>query len=703
MRHIISKEKLLYGGDYNPEQWLDCPEILAEDIKMMRDAHINTVTMGVFSWSALEREEGKYDFGWLAERIDTLYQNGISTILATPSGAKPKWLADKYPEVLRTDPMGLRARYGFRHNHCMSSPVYREKIYEMDRRLSAAFGTHPGVIAWHINNEMQGACFCPLCQARFRIWLKDRYGSIDAVNRAWNTAFWSHTYNSFDQIEAPMANGELMLHGLTLDWMRFTTWQHKDFTQSEINAIRAGGSRLPVTMNMMYDFDGLDYKEFADQMDYVSWDNYPAWHKKPERVTAADTAFEHDFFRSLKRQPFLMMESCPSATNWQSVSMLKRPGMLEAQELQAIAHGADGSLYFQIRQSRGASEKFHGAVIDHYGGRDTRVFRECVKTGADLEKIKEVTGSRTVSPAAVIFDTVSRWAMEGSQGPRNAGLHYRETCKKAASALQAYGVNADIIPAAWDFAYGDPEEGPQFYRVLICPMLYMTDAAAEEKLRKFAAAGGTLILTYWTGIADQTDLCYIGGTPHGLMEAAGVRAEEIDALYDGMSNSGEAVPGQNILPARSYQCENLCELERLSAGTEAVLIYGSDFYQGKAALTVHKYGSGRVYLVAADFEQDLWTDLVRGALREQGVRPILGNGTRSARPDQRDVSSSRKVSLPEEVFVTSRRSGNAVYLFLQNFGRETVRFPFPEEAEVLLGTGGEIEPFGTVVLKISLH
>ena len=362
-------DKLLHGGDYNPEQWLKRPDILAKDIDMLEESGCNVVSLGIFSWSTLEPEEGVFNFGWLQEIIDKLYKRGISTILATPSGARPKWMADKYPEVLRVDETRHRALFGFRHNHCYTSPVYREKVHIINKKLAQEVATHPGVILWHISNEYGGECHCPLCQEAFRNWLKEKYQTIENLNDQWCTTFWSHTYNSFDQIESPSKIGETQLHALNLDWKRFVTHQTADFIHQEIAALREGGSTLPTTANLMHYFGGLDYFKIAKEIDVGSWDTYPTWHKEAVIDTAYDNGMCHDLMRSLKGKPFFQMESCPTSTNWQSVSKLKKPGMLFAQSMQAIAHGGEGALYFQIRQSRGASEKFHGAVIDHYGGR----------------------------------------------------------------------------------------------------------------------------------------------------------------------------------------------------------------------------------------------------------------------------------------------------------------------------------------------
>lgn len=394
MEKEVNFGKLLHGGDYNPEQWLDYPEILEQDLAYFKKARINEVSLGMFSWAFLEPEEGVFRLERLKEVIDRLYENEIVVMLSTPTAARPRWMAEKYPEVLRVNAARERNLYGERHNHCYTSPVYREKTRIINTKLAEMFKDHPGVISWHISNEYGGECHCPLCQEAFRGWVKKKYGTLERLNRAWNTGFWSHTYQSFDQVESPSPKGDSSLHGLNLDWKRFVTDQTADFVKWEIKALRDAGAEQPSTINMMYNFTGLNYYKFADVIDFVSWDNYPTWHKEAETVTAMDTGMQHDIMRSIQKKPFYLMESCPSATNWQSVSKLKKPGMLQAASLQAVAHGSDSVLYFQMRQSRGASEKFHGAVIDHYGGSDTRVFREVTKVGVALEQLQEVNGSQ---------------------------------------------------------------------------------------------------------------------------------------------------------------------------------------------------------------------------------------------------------------------------------------------------------------------
>ena len=659
----------IYGGDYNPEQWLNSPEILQQDIEYMKAAHINEVTLGVFSWSMLEPREGEYQLEWLEKIIDNLYENGISVILSTPSAARPKWLSDRYPEVLRVNANRSKNLFGGRHNHCYTSPVYREKVSKIDRILSERLGKHPAVILWHISNELGGECHCELCQKAFQGWLKKKYKTIDALNEAWNTIFWSHVYQDFEQVESPSPLGEKDLHGLSLDWKRFVTDQTADFVAAEKKAIREGGSTLPVTINMMYDFQGLNYHKFKPLIDIVSWDNYPTWHKYEVETTALDTALQHDFMRSLLQKPFLLMESSPTYTNWQSVSKLKRPGVLNAASLQAIAHGSDSVQYFQIRQSRGATEKFHGAVIDHYGGMDTRVFREVTQVGKELLAIAQVAGSTTKARVAIIHDCESRWAMEDAFGPRNKGLHYMDAVKKIYGGLRKLGLDVDFL---------DMEESLEGYDMIFAPMLYMFRAGIEDKIRSYVADGGTFVMTYWSGIVNDTDLCYLGGTPHALTDVFGLRSTELDALYDGDENEGIPVQKESW-QEQGYQCSNFCDLIKTSTA-EALLQYSSDFYEGYPALTRNTFGSGKAYYVCADFEQCFYDDFCRKLVKEAGIELLCEK-------------------IEEGLSVTTREDEDNRYVFVQNFCDKAVPFKLTSpDYQVLSGNyDGMIGSYETVV------
>ena len=257
--NIFDMKNLCYGGDYNPEQWINYDGIWDEDIRLMKKAHINCVTLGVFSWSMLEKEEGVFDFSWLDEIIEKLYKNGIYVILATPSGARPPWLAQKYPEVLRVREDRTKHLYGRRHNHCLTSPIYREKVAKIDEELGIRYGKHPAVIMWHISNEFSGDCHCPHCQEKFREWLKIKYhNNLDELNHAWWSTFWSHRYTDWSQIESPSTIGENIVHAHNLDWTRFTSDMTIDFFNNEVSAVRKY-SDLPVTANLM-DYEWIDRK-----------------------------------------------------------------------------------------------------------------------------------------------------------------------------------------------------------------------------------------------------------------------------------------------------------------------------------------------------------------------------------------------------------------------------------------------------------
>lgn len=668
----MEKKYLMHGGDYNPEQWLDMPEILETDIERFKEAKINTVSVGIFSWAKLEPREGVYEFGWLEDVINRLYENGISVILATPSGARPHWMADRYPEVLRVNEMRQRNLFGGRHNHCLTSPVYREKVRLINTELVKRLGGHPAMKLWHISNEYGGECHCPLCQNAFREWLRRKYKTIDALNDSWCTTFWSHTYDSFEQVESPSPLGERSIMGLKMDWKRFTSDQTIDFMEHEIAALRAAGSDKPVTTNLMYHFEQIDYFKLAEKIDVASWDSYPIWHKREEWETARDTAFWHDVIYGLKRKPFILMESCPGATNWQPVSKLKRPGMLEASSLQTIAHGADGAMYFQMRKGRGAEEKFHGAVLDHYDGRDVRTFQEVCSAGRMLEALGEVTGAEKPAEAAVLYDWENCWALGVSRGPRNQDMHYQESVEKSYRALTRMGLNVDIV---------DQRCPLEKYRFVAAPVQYLFHEGFAEKVRDYVEKGGTFVLSYWSGVVDENDRCFLGGRPHGLMDVFGLRAEEIDALYDWEENklcsADEA--GMDGMKEQ-YGCKYLCDLVKPTTA-KTLMVYGEDFYAGTPALLVNEYGAGKAYYVCADAEQSFYDDLYRILAREAGVSGIWDG------------------EIPEGIEVTTRSDGQNDYVFIQNFNRFETKVALPE-GEVIFGAAdGALKPLQSVVIR----
>ncbi len=598
----------VHGSDYNPDQWLDRPDILEEDIRLMKKAGMNSVTLGVFSWAAYEPSEGEFHFEWMKEIVERLYRNGIYTVLSTPSGARPAWLDAAYPEAMRVDARGLRDRHGNRHNHCMTSPKFREKVAAVDRRLAECLGSQPGVILYHISNELSGECFCPLCVRKFQKYLADKFDNdIGKLNKAWWTAFWSHSYSSFDQIEPPFANGESSIMGLTLEWRRFTTWNMNDFMKFEREVLRSVTPDVPVTSNFMRLFGGLDYRKMAPELDVISWDNYPTFHNDTESFadTVSETSFQHALMRSLKRgRPFMMMESAPGLVNWQAVNKLKRPGVHRLACLQAVACGSDSVQYFQWRKSRGCAEQFHGAVVDHLGTDDTRIFREVAQVGEALKKLAPVAGTLVNARAALLFDWDNRWAIWDVRALAADTKKYEETCLDFYRAFLRLGVDMDVVGSDEDLGR---------YDLVVAPMLYMLQPGTASRLRDFVERGGQLLATYFTGYVDSDQLCWLGGFPgDGLSELFGLISEEIDSYYPSDRN------GIRLKDGSVWEVRDYAEILRVK-DAEVLGVYTEDFYRGTPALTCKAFGRGKAYYAAARSSAADMTELFEKMLREADI------------------------------------------------------------------------------------
>lgn len=637
--------RMLHGADYNPEQWQHYPEVLAEDIRLMKLAKCNVMSVGIFSWVSLEPEEGVFTFEWLDRILDSFAENGIYAFLATPSGARPAWMSQKYPEVLRVEANRVRNLHGFRHNHCATSPVYREKVRIMNTKLAERYANHPAVIGWHISNEFGGDCHCDYCQEAFRAWVQDKYGTLDKLNHAWWTTFWSHTITDWSQVESPAPHGETQVHAMNLDWRRFVTDQTADFIKHEIVPLKAANPAIPVTTNLMEFFEGLNYWKFADLLDVISWDSYPTWHDREgdDSRQAAKVAMMHDIIRSIKGgKPWMLMESTPSLTNWQDVSKLKRPGMHLLSSLQAVAHGSDTVQYFQWRKSRGSSEKLHGAVVDHVGHEHTRVFGDVTEVGNALEKLEEVIGTSVPAEAAVIFDWENRWGINDSQGPRNKGVKYEETAEAHYLALWEQGVPVDVIHMDADFSK---------YKLLVAPMLYMVRSGVGERIQKFVENGGVFVATYWSGIVDEHDLCFLGGFPGPLRKTLGIWSEEIDGLHDHDRNHILPVEGNELDLQGEYEAVELCDLIH-TEGAEVLAVYGSDFYAGRPALTMNRLGQGKAYYIAS---RNI------GLFHSHFYRSLI---------DDAGISKALNVKLPHGVSTAIRTDGVHNYIFILNFTHE---------------------------------
>lgn len=663
---------MIHGGDYNPDQWLDMPEIINEDIRLIPIANCNAMSINIFSWATIEPEEGKYDFSFLDMIMDKLHSIGAKAVLATPSGARPAWMSQAHPEVLRVSETRVRNLHGDRHNHCYTSPYYRKKITELNTRLAERYKDHPALIMWHVSNEYGGECHCELCQKAFREWLKKRYKSIDDLNKAYWTRFWSHTFNDWEQIESPSSIGENCLNGLNIDWKRFVTHQTKNFYECEIEPLKRITPDIPVGINMMYLYNGLDYFKFKDVVDYVSWDNYPTWHDNKGDDTPATIAFNHDMFRSIKGKPFLLMENTPSQTSWQKYSKLKKPGMHLLASMQAVAHGSDSVQYFQWRKSRGAHEKFHGAVIDHCGHENTRVFRDVAQVGDYLKKLDDVVGTYTTSEVAIVFDSENRWGIDFVSAMSKNNRNYVETCINHYKPFWENAVNCDVIDSDCDFSK---------YKLVVAPMLYMIKPGVAEKIEKYVKDGGNIVFTYVSGWVDENDLCFLGGFPGGILkDVFGIWDEELDSLRPEDYNIVKSNDG------KEYKAIDYCEL--IHANTANVLAtYSMDFYKDMPALTCNSYGKGKAYYIAFRDTGDFLTDLYKKIINELDIKKNL-------------------VNTPYNVTAHTREDEHSIYMFIENYCDSSREITLDTEYEDMINGGkvsgtAKLPQYGIMILKKS--
>ncbi|WP_258087919.1 beta-galactosidase [Weissella fangxianensis] len=586
-----------HGGDYNPEQWLDHPEIIAQDFEYFKKAHINTITVGIFSWAQLEPNEGNYQFNWLDDIFDRAEEQGINIILATPSGARPRWLADTYPEVLRVDENGQRNLFGERHNHCYTSPIYREKIQAIDRKLAERYGQRSNLVLWHVSNEFGGACYCDLCQNAFRHWLQEKYQTLENLNKAYWATFWSHTYTNWDQVVAPSPRGDQNLLGLNLDWHRFVSDQTIDFYEAEAKVLREVTPDIKITTNFMggnpdyeHVFFDLDYQKFAEHVDIVSWDSYPSWRtdNKSSVQLAMNTAAMNDVMRSLKHDNYMIMESTPSQVNWHPFNRPKAPGMHRMGALQEVSHGANAINYFQLHQSRGSSEMFHGAVIGHNLRDDTRIFKEVTQVGDNLEHLQPALNAKAYpAKVAIVYDYDNMWALSDVRNYASQTIKYWQTIQEQYQYFWEHDVPVEFISTSDELTD---------YKLVIDPMHFMMTEKFTNKLKEYVAQGGTVVGTYITGQVDERYLAYLGGWPQALHDIYGVEPIETDTLYPSQRVAIEA--GQVSTQAHDYA--TVLEVDQATV----IAKYTSEWYADTAAITKNQYDGGQAYYVGARFDSE---------------------------------------------------------------------------------------------------
>jgi len=653
---------ILHGGDYNPEQWPE--EIRIEDVRLMKEANVNVATLPVFGWVNLQPDEDTFTFEWLDAVMDRLAENGIYACMATATASVPAWVDQKYPDVLTADESGVKRRHGNRHTFCPNSPNFRRLSTNLARKIAERFKDHPALLLWHVSNEYGTYCYCDLCAAAFRDWLKARYGSLEELNERWYTAFWGHNFTDWSQVEPPYRNGEHAIQALRIDYHRFQSEGLLNCFRAEAAVLREVTPNVPITTNLMGTFFPLNYHEWAKELDVVSWDNYPRPDDPP-----ANVSFNHALMRGLKGgQPFLLMEQSPSQQNWQPYNWLKPPGLLRLQSFQAVAQGADSVMYFQWRRGRAGIEKLHGAIVEHHGRSDARVFREVAALGADLKRLgKRTLGGRVAARTALLFDWENWWGLRYSSGP-SKDLDYVKECRAFFAALYALGIQVDVL---------SPEADLSGYDLILAPVLTMLRAETGERIARHVADGATLLTTFFSGLSDENDRVHPGGAPGPWREALGLWVEETDALPPGKTNGltlttafGGLAEGET-LPAGL-----LCDRVRTDGSTaETIATYADDFYAGEPALTRNAYGQGHAYYLATRPDDAGLRRLLAALCAEEKIgSPLAGGGPP---PDGGEVT---------ERVVPGREPGRSqLYLLNHNTSEVTVALELHTYTDLLTG------------------
>ena len=562
-------EGIAFGGDYNPEQWP--VSVRLEDLELMQEAGVNFLSVGIFSWALLEPVEGQYDFGWLDEVLDNLAGIGVKVALATATAAPPAWLVRKHPEILPVTADGTVLGPGSRRHYTPSSAVYRRYAKAITRALAERYKDHPALALWHVDNELG----CHVSEfhgeedaAAFRGWLERRYGSIEALNAAWGTAFWSQNYASFEEILPPGVAPSTLNPGQQLDFQRFNSWALMDYYRDLVAVLRNVTPHVPCTTNLMASSatKAMDYFDWAKDLDVIANDHYLV-AADPERHV--ELAFSADLTRGIAGgDPWILMEHSTSAVNWQPRNQPKMPGEMLRNSLAHVARGADAVMFFQWRQSFAGSEKFHSAMVPH-GGRDTRVWREVVDLGAALKLLEPVRGSRVESRAAIVFDYEAWWASEIDSKP-SIDVRYLDLLRAFHRSLYLRGVAVDMVhPSA-------PLE--DYDLVLVCTLYSVTDEAAAN-IAAAAESGATVLVSYFSGIVDEKDHVRLGGYPGAFRELLGVRVEEFHPLLEGSrlklsdgsvssvwSEHVHAVDAETVQTFTEYPLEGVPSLTRRAVG-----------------------------------------------------------------------------------------------------------------------------------------
>ncbi|MFD5624826.1 beta-galactosidase [Streptomyces sp. NPDC127072] len=662
--------RLVYGADYNPEQWPR--EVWEEDVRLMREAGVNIVSVGIFSWARIQPARDEWDFSWLDEIMDLLHAGGIGVDLATATASPPPWLTTAHPEILPVTAAGETLWPGARQHWRPTSPVFRDHALRLVRKMAERYANHPALVAWHVSNEL--GCHNVYDHSddaarAFRDWLRARYSTLDGLNHAWGTAFWSQKYSDWDQILPPRLAASHPNPTQQLDFKRFSSDALKEYLRAERDLLRELTPAVPVTTNFMVmgGTKGMNYADWAGEIDFVSNDHYVV----PGPQARDELSFSANLVSGISGgRPWFLMEHSTSAVNWQPVNVAKRPGELARDSLLHVAHGADAVCFFQWRQSAAGAEKYHSAMVPH-AGPDSEVFRAVTGLGQTLRTLAPVAGTeREPARVGIVFDWESWWASEQDSHP-TALLDYRAEGLDWYSALLALGIRADIVTAQSDLAR---------YELLITPVLHMVPAALSKELTRYVEHGGHLVTTYFSGVVDENDHVWLGGYPGALRELLGIRVEEFGPLL-----AGESAGLDNGATGTLWT-------DRISVTdpeTQVLAHYSGGTYAGRPAITRRTVGGGSAAYVSTRLGADGLTGLLPELLSHAGIASELPDSARG------------------RVELVVRRDADSRFLFLVNRTDEPV--PVPGLAgDVLVGPAdadGELvlPPREVVVLRQPAH
>lgn len=681
--------KIIFGGDYFPEQWPE--EIWHEDIRLMKEANVNMVSVAIFAWALIQPDEDTFTFDWLDKIMDLLAENDIYVCLGTSTAAQPNWLTRKYDDILLVRDTGERITYGSRQTYCINSQSYRKAMRRLGTEMAKHYKGHKALQLWHINNEYankNSMCFCDNCKTAFQQWLKDKYQTIENLNELWGTVFWSEKYSSWDEINTPKKSAGGRNATKLLDYKRFLSEGFYKLYKEEYDILREITPEVPITTNFEGDWAKFDHSLFKDHMDVASFNCYP--DPKFMESSRKWVALRHSMMRSLLDKPFMLMEQAPSQVDWYPINIQKRPGVMRLWSYQAIAHGSDSVMYFQWRASKKGAEKYHSGMVPHYGA-ESRVFKEISALGNELENIKDVVDAKVESGVALLMDYDSWWAVDDpyANGAKSLDneifwssnaqpfptvlVSYFGELEYYFNALYDLNVPADVIPPHYDFSK---------YKIVIAPLLHMIKPGFKEAVEKYVKDGGIFITTYFTGLIDENVGVFLNGYLGPLKDLLGVKVEEFDPLRQNATNLMKITePGSCF--KKEYSCSVWCDVAHTTTA-KTLAVFGEDYYADSPCVTENKFGKGKAYYLATRPDEDYMKDFFTKILDNAGIE---------------------SANLPDGIEFMTRSKDSVDYKFYLNHNPNEVKIDLPDGKFTDMLTGKNCEEtlllpqYGVSILK----